>query len=91
MTAKTKTTQPQTSVRIDRRDAAEGRAEVLRRAALRRRARHLMRADGFTDADIAVVIGSTPEGVHKAFYRDALKGIDVPPAPGDDDGVKWED
>lgn len=91
MTAKTATPIPQRTDRRTLNDAAAGRAETLRRAALRRRARHLLRADGFTDADIAVVIGSTPEGVHKAFYRDALKGIDTPPAPGDDDGVQWED
>lgn len=68
-----------------------GRSEAQRRAALRRRARHLMRGAGMTDEDIAVVIQSTPEGVRKSFYRDALRGSSEALRRVDADSLEWED
>lgn len=44
-----------------------------------------------TDEDIAVVIQSTPEGVRKSFYRDALRGSNEASRSVDADGLEWED
>jgi hypothetical protein len=44
-----------------------------------------------TDEDIAAVLRTSPEGVRKGFYRDALKERGTSTSTRDDDGVLWED
>ncbi len=43
-----------------------------------------------TDEDIATVLQTSPEGVRKGFYRDALKERVTSTSTGDGDGVLWE-
>lgn len=51
-------------------------AAKIKRASLRRRARHALRREGFSIADIAVVMESSETAVQRALRRDRQHGAE---------------